>query len=84
MISRHTDDSKLSSVTTLDDELKDGSTHFINDNITVAPNSGAGVIFCVHPLHSGVGFSRANSSYWLGSCMSFRSHRRELPSWNIF
>jgi len=54
MLSKHTDDSELSFVITLNDGFKGGGTRFIDDDTTVAPNCGAGVFFCGHRLHSGV------------------------------
>mmetsp|Transcript_20560 Transcript_20560/g.44632 ORF Transcript_20560/g.44632 Transcript_20560/m.44632 type:complete len:389 (-) Transcript_20560:114-1280(-) len=54
MLSKHTDDSELSFVITLNDGFKGGGTRFIDDDTTVAPNCGAGVFFCGNRLHSGV------------------------------
>eukprot|EP00978_Attheya_sp_CCMP212_P006112 scaffold13787_cov59-Attheya_sp.AAC.1 len=54
MLSKHTDDSELSFVITLNDGFKGGGTRFIDDDTTVAPKCGAGVFFCGHRLHSGV------------------------------
>mmetsp|Transcript_3042 Transcript_3042/g.4095 ORF Transcript_3042/g.4095 Transcript_3042/m.4095 type:complete len:390 (-) Transcript_3042:57-1226(-) len=54
MLSKHTDDSELSFVITLNDGFKGGGTRFINDDTTVAPNCGGGAFFCGHRLHSGV------------------------------
>lgn len=54
MLPKHTDDSELSFVITLNDGFKGGGTRFIDDDITVAPNCGAGVFFCGNRLHSGV------------------------------
>lgn len=54
MLSKHTDDSELSFVITLNDGFKGGGTAFIDEDTIVAPNCGAGLFFCGHRLHSGV------------------------------
>ena len=55
MLPKHTDDSEISFVITLNDKFKGGGTHFIDDDVTVAPeNCGTGVFFCGHRWHSGV------------------------------
>mmetsp|Transcript_27295 Transcript_27295/g.56911 ORF Transcript_27295/g.56911 Transcript_27295/m.56911 type:complete len:397 (-) Transcript_27295:110-1300(-) len=54
MLSKHTDDSELSFVITLNHGFKGGGTCFVDDGITVAPDCGGGAFFCGHRLHSGV------------------------------
>jgi hypothetical protein len=55
-LSQHMDDSELSFVVTLNDSFQGGGTRFIADDTgtTVAPQGGAGVLFCGRRLHSGV------------------------------
>jgi hypothetical protein len=56
-LSEHLDDSELSFIITLNDAFQGGGTHFIaadDTGTTVAPNCGAGVIFCGRRMHSGV------------------------------
>lgn len=55
MLAKHTDDSELSFVITLNEGFKGGGTCFIEEGVTVAPNAcGTGVFFCGRRLHSGV------------------------------